>query len=271
MRALRSTGFFQSRRSKRTGWDTPFDSAMGLEIFAQKLRDFITAIVRQHSWREDLSGSLCRIGKVEKFAKTDCLACDLRPILWVVRGQQVMLMGSLGTVATQHRSSQRYALLKQLCEISREVFPDIEIRIQKADASFHAQAYVLEDRHIVTLFGGLAFHRCLQKDGLLFTILHEIGHHVAPGPRITPTDPRCCDCAADCWAVGEGRRLFSSRGITLDVRSALNEIELALSALKPGYDLSSGRRCSGWSRRKAAMTSSPVRQVMKCEFRETYR
>ena len=182
-----------------------------------------------------------------------------------------MLMGSLGTVATQNRSSERYALLKRLSEISRSVFPKIEVQIHEAHPSFHAQAYVLDCRQIVTLLGGLAFHDCLQQNGLLFTILHEIGHHVAPGPRITPTDPRCCDCAADCWAVGEGRRLFSSRGMTLDTRSALNEIELALSALKPAYDLSSGRRCSGWAMRKAAMTSLPARQVVKCEFRKIYR
>src|SRR6516225_6901016 len=162
-----------------------------------------------------------------------------------------MLMGTLGTVATQNRSSERYALLKRLSDISRKVFPNIELRIQEADPSFHAQAYVLDGRQVVTLRGGLAFHGCLKKAGLLFTILHEIGHHVAPGPRITPTDPRSCDCAADCWAVGEGRRLLSSRGMTLNIRSALNEIELALSALKPAYDVSSERRCIGWARRKA--------------------
>ena len=181
-----------------------------------------------------------------------------------------MLMGSLGTVATQNRSRERYALLKRLSEISKNVFPKIEVQIQEAHPSFHAQAYVLDGRQIVTLLGGLAFHGCLQQDGLLFTILHEIGHHVAPGPRITPTDPRSCDCAADCWAVGEGRHLFSSRGMTLDIRSALNEIELALSTLKPSYDLSSGRRCSGWARRKATLTSIPVPHVVKCELRKMY-
>ena len=182
-----------------------------------------------------------------------------------------MLMGSPGTVATQNRSSERYVLLKRLSEISRNVFPNIEVQVHEANPSFQAQAYVLDGRQIVNLLGGLAFHDCLHQDGLLFTILHEIGHHVAPGPRITPTDPRCCDCAADCWAVGEGRRLFSSRGMTLDTRSALNEIELALSALKSAYDLSSGRRCSGWARRKAAMTSLRARQVVKCEFWKIYR
>jgi hypothetical protein len=181
-----------------------------------------------------------------------------------------MLISSLGPVTTQNRSRERYALLKRLSEISRNVFPNIELRIQEANPSFHAQAYVLDGRQIVTLLGGLAFDGHLRKDGLLFTILHEIGHHVAPGPRITPTDPLSCDCAADCWAVGEGRRLFLSRGMTLNVRPALNEIEFALSALKPGYDLSSPRRCSAWARRKAALTSRPVPQVVECENSKNY-
>jgi hypothetical protein len=179
-----------------------------------------------------------------------------------------MLMGSLGTVATQNRSSERYALLNRLSGISSTLFPEIEVQIHESNPSFHAQAYVLDGRQIVTLLGGLAFHDCLQQDGLLFTILHEIGHHVAPGPRITPTDSRSCDCAADCWAVEEGRRLFSSRGMTLNTVSALNEIESALSALKPSHDLSSERRCSGWSRRKATLTTQSIRKLVKCRLRK---
>jgi hypothetical protein len=79
-----------------------------------------------------------------------------------------MLMSSLGTVATQQdRSSERYALLKRLFETAGKVFPKIELRIQEDNSSFHAQAYVLDGRQIVTLLGGLAFHIHMQKDGLL--------------------------------------------------------------------------------------------------------
>lgn len=179
-----------------------------------------------------------------------------------------MLVSSIGTAAAQqNRSSERYSLLKRIFEISGLIFPTIEFRIHEADPSFQAQAFVLDRRQIVTLHGGLAFHGCLQKDGLLFTTLHEIGHHVALGPRITPTDIRSCDCAADRWAVEEGRRKFSSRGMTLDIQLALSEIELALSTLKPAYALS-GRRCSGWSRRKEALTSRPVPRILKCQLRK---
>jgi len=182
-----------------------------------------------------------------------------------------MLMGSLGKVATQQdHSCERYALLKRLSEITGQAFPKIELRIQEANSSFHAQAYVLGGRQVVTLLGGLAFHTRLQKDGLLFTVLHEIGHHVAPGPRITRTNPLSCDCAADHWTITEGQRLFSSHGMTLDIRSALSEIELALSDLMPASDLNSERWCFDWSRRKTALTSAPARQVVECEFRRLH-
>jgi hypothetical protein len=180
-----------------------------------------------------------------------------------------MLMGSLRKVPTQQdRSCERYALLKRLSEITGQVFPRIELRIQEANPTFHAQAYVLKDRQFVALLGGLAFHTRLQKDGLLFTILHEIGHHVAPGPRLTQTNPLSCDCAADCWTVTEGQRLFSSHGMTLDIRSALHEIELALSDLN--YDLKSECCCLDWPRRKKALTSDPTPQVVACEFRKSF-
>jgi hypothetical protein len=182
-----------------------------------------------------------------------------------------MLMSSLGTVATQQdRSSERYALLKRLFETAGKVFPKIELRIQEDNSSFHAQAYVLDGRQIVTLLGGLAFHSHMQKDGLLFTILHEIGHHVAPGPRITRTNPLSCDCAADHWTVAEGQRLFSSHGMSLDIRSALNEIELAVSDLMPASDLKSERWCFDWTRRKIALTSALAQPVVECEFRKLH-
>jgi hypothetical protein len=181
-----------------------------------------------------------------------------------------MLMGSLVTAAIQQdRSSERYALLERLSEIAAEIFPKINLEIQEPSVSFHAQAYVLNGRRIVTLLGGLAFHTCLQTDGLLFTILHEIGHHVAPGPRITQNDVLCCDCAADHWAVTDGQRLFSSRGMCLDIQSAPNEIESAFSDLMPASGLNSDRWCFNWLRRKKVLTSALAPPLVECEFRKT--
>lgn len=180
-----------------------------------------------------------------------------------------MLMGSLQTVVTQQqdRSRERYELLTRLAEVSKQIFPDIKVLIQEGNPSFHAQAYARDGQQIVTLYGGLAFHGRLQKDGLLFTILHEIGHHVAPGPRITCTSPLSCDCAADRWVIAEGRDLVASHGMRLDVQSALLQIELALTDLMPAYDLKTERLCFDWPRRKKALTSIQPAQV-ECELRK---
>jgi hypothetical protein len=178
-----------------------------------------------------------------------------------------MLMCSLRKVSTKEdRSSERYALLKRLFGIAGELFPHIEFRIEEALFSFHAQAYVFGGRQTVSLLGGLAFHMHLQKDGLLLTILHEIGHHVAPGPRLTRIDVLSCDCAADRWAVTEGRRLFALHGVTLDVQEALSEIELALAGVSPPYNLEAGRWCFDWQRRKSDLTDVPMSQLTDCEF-----
>src|ERR1700730_2270717 len=109
-----------------------------------------------------------------------------------------MLFGFWSPVATeQDRSSERRALLDRLSQVSRKAFPDVEVSIYEASLSFNAQAFCIGRQKVVALFGGLAFNRRMGKDGLLFAILHEIGHHLAPGPRITITNNLSCDCAAD--------------------------------------------------------------------------
>lgn len=183
-----------------------------------------------------------------------------------------MLMSSLGTVVgPQDRSSERYALIGRLFEIAKEVFPEICLKVLEANSSFQAQAWVLRGKKKVTLLGGLAFHPRLGKDGLLFTVLHEIGHHVAPGPRLTQTSPLSCDCAADRWVITEGQRLFSAHGITLDIQSALVEIESILCDLVSAEALDSTSWCFDWPRRKIRLSSVPAPQLTECEFRSFHR
>src|SRR5437764_759621 len=121
-----------------------------------------------------------------------------------------MLLGSLSPVTTeQERSGERRPLLDQLLQLTRNAFPEVEVLIYEANSSFNAQAFTLGSQPMVTLFGGLAFNRHMAKDGLLFTILHEIGHHRAAGPRMTQTSVLSCDCAADRWAMVEGQGAIS--------------------------------------------------------------
>jgi hypothetical protein len=179
-----------------------------------------------------------------------------------------MLLGSLSPVTTeQNRSRGRRALLNRLSDVSKKAFPEIEVLIYEASPSFNAQAFSVRGQPIVTLFGGLAFNRRMGKDGLLFTILHEIGHHVAPGPRITRTNRLSCDCAADRWAIVEGHAAILSHGLSLDIKSALNEIEVAISELGGAFDVSAKRWCFDWSRRKITLTSSILEPLTRCEYR----
>jgi hypothetical protein len=179
-----------------------------------------------------------------------------------------MLLASLSLATIeQDRSSERRALLERLSDVSRIALPEVEVVIHEASPSFNAQAFSVKRQQVVALFGGLAFNRRMGKDGLLFTILHEIGHHLAPGPRITRTNNLSCDCAADRWAIGEGSALFLPHGLTLDINSALNEIEEAISELSGVFDLTARRWCFDWGRRKISLTSSLLDPLMCCEYR----
>jgi hypothetical protein len=180
----------------------------------------------------------------------------------------LMLFGSLPPVTTgQDRSSERHALLNYLSDFSRKTFPTVEVLIYEASPSFNAKAFSVRGQQIVTLFGGLAYNSRIRKDGLLFAILHEIGHHLAPGPRITRTNTLSCDCAADRWVILEGLGLVSSRGLTLDIKSALSEIEAAMSELGAASDLKAERWCFDWARRKITLTSTFLDPLTECEYR----
>lgn len=179
-----------------------------------------------------------------------------------------MLLGSLLPVMTeQNRSSERRVLLDRLSDVSRKAFPEVEVLIYEASPSFNAQAFSVRGQRMVALFGGLAFNTRLGKDGLLFAILHEIGHHLAPGPRITRTNTLSCDCAADRWAIGEGRDVILLHGMTLEIKSALNEIEAAISELGGVFDLTAGGWCFDWARRKISLTSPFLNPLSQCEYR----
>ena len=179
-----------------------------------------------------------------------------------------MLFGILPPVTGgQDRSNERRALLNRLSEFSRGAFPSVEVVIYEANSSFNAMAFSVGQQQIVTLFAGLAFNRHMGKDGLLFAILHEIGHHLAGGPRITRTSPLSCDCAADLWVIVEGQKAIASQGMALDVSVALSEIEAAMSDLGSASHLVSGRYCFDWARRKFTLSSRSSAPLVQCEYR----
>ena len=178
-----------------------------------------------------------------------------------------MLFGSLSPVTTgQDRSSERHALLKTLSGFAKEAFPTVEVLIYEASLLFNAMSFSIKGQQIVALYGGLAYNGRIGKDGLLFAVLHEIGHHLAPGPRITRTSTLSCDCAADRWVMLKGLDCVSAHGLTLDIKTALSEIEAAMSELASKSDLRAKRRCFDWGRRKVTLTSSVLDPLAECEY-----
>jgi len=54
----------------------------------------------------------------------------------------------------------------------------------------------------------------------------------------------------------EGQGLISSQGLALDIKSALSEIEAAMSELGAASDLKAEFWCFDWARRKITLTST---------------
>jgi hypothetical protein len=71
-----------------------------------------------------------------------------------------------------------------------------------------------------------------SSDLLVFTLLHETGHHLAPGRRFAG-DPRlACDCLADRWALGVGARtLRRYSGRALNVNNALESLDAMIASI----------------------------------------
>jgi hypothetical protein len=76
----------------------------------------------------------------------------------------------------------------------------------------------------------LAFLPMVGADALVFTLLHETGHHFAPGRRFASDPMLACDCAADQWAVTKGAEILcQSSGRKLDLVKALDGLDAMIS------------------------------------------
>jgi hypothetical protein len=105
----------------------------------------------------------------------------------------------------------------------------------------NAQAFGKSGSRFVRLYGGFAFHPLVNEDALVFTLLHETGHHRARGRRFAGDPMLACDCLADKWAVSAG-------AITLRRRTArkvnlLNALD-SIGALIGSVDVSTSTAAS---------------------------
>jgi hypothetical protein len=171
----------------------------------------------------------------------------------------------------QDRSCERGALLNQIIELFQTCYPSITIRLLDEVAAVNAQASRLRGACLVDIFGGFAFHPEVGVDALIFLLLHEIGHHLGSGPRMTIGSELACDCAADSWAIVEGLASIATHGIEVDVALAMNQLERALFCASP-HALNAAKFynqkcwCLDWSRRKLLLSSGEIPTIQCCSL-----
>ena len=116
-----------------------------------------------------------------------------------------------------------------LCDILtdfKRAFPDLLFELDEASATVNAQAFVRGNDRVVRIYGGLAYHAAMNADGLVFALLHEVGHHLSTGGRLAANPELGCECAADRWIVAKGAALLrKTAGRTLSIERAVSSIE----------------------------------------------
>jgi hypothetical protein len=171
-------------------------------------------------------------------------------------------------VEVQDRSAQRLSSLTKLIAIFEASFSSVHYRILESISAVNAQASFANGRHLVDIFGGLAFHPAIRHDGLVFTLLHETGHHLSAGCKL-PWAPLACECAADQWATTEGRKALAARGTNFRLEAALQQIEQAAGS-RAGRIPSKAARTNCWSmnwpKRKRALLSGRAIVLKTCEI-----
>jgi hypothetical protein len=170
------------------------------------------------------------------------------------------------------KTADRASLLEILLNDFRKTFPDLTFELQLDFTIINAQAMKLQDKPVVTIYGGLALHPALGNDSLAFILLHEVGHHLAEGCRSGRDPSLACECASDHWAVTIGiDTLLQKSGRHLRMPVALGELNQVMGPRQPskgGYTRktsTSGCWARGWSFRSRALrerTQSPT--IMGC-------
>jgi hypothetical protein len=169
-------------------------------------------------------------------------------------------------VTRQNRSIERLELLSKFVAASEAAFPHVRIRLLTKIAAVNAQASVLDQVARVDLFGGLIFHPALGQDALAFTLAHELGHHLAIGPRYACSSRLACDCAADVWAVTKGFNVLSLSDPKLNMGKALHQLRSIMP--RKGTPIRGLSRCWAldWRRRERSLIARRFVSVSECQM-----
>jgi hypothetical protein len=139
-------------------------------------------------------------------------------------------------------SPNRGCMLERLALEFRNAFPGIEYEIDTQTRVVNAQAFCLGGARIVRLYGGLAYHPLVNEDALIFTLLHETGHHRAQGHRFAGNPSLACDCFADRWALAEGAgTLLHRSGRAMKFANAIDSLDELMMSINGSSEPPLGR------------------------------
>lgn len=163
-------------------------------------------------------------------------------------------------------SKNRSRMLKGLVSEFRTAFVGIEYEVDMQTRIVNAQAFHIGGSRFVRLYGGLAFHPLVSEDALVFTLLHETGHHRARGRRFAGDPGLACDCLADKWAVHAGDRALRHRtGRSMNLLAALDSLDGTVASINAGAVIPSRRSlrplgcwAGFWPARKSRLRSGNV-------------
>lgn len=129
-------------------------------------------------------------------------------------------------------SESRDRVLEVLVSEFQTAFDGIEYEIDTQTRIVNAQAFHVGGSRFVRLYGGFAFHPFVNEDALVFTLLHETGHHRARGRRFAGDPGLACDCLADKWAVGAGAgALRRCTGRSMNFLTAVDSLEAIIGSI----------------------------------------
>ena len=165
----------------------------------------------------------------------------------------------------QDRSCQRLSSLAKLIAIFESSFSSVHYRILESISAVNAQASFSNGKHLVDVFGGLAFHPAIRHDGLVFTLLHETGHHLSTGCKL-PWAQLACECAADKWALTDGRKVLAANGGRFQLEAALRQIELAAAPETRKNAATTSCWSMNWQKRRQALLEGRAMILKKCEI-----
>ena len=142
-------------------------------------------------------------------------------------------------------SESRARLLALLVSEFKLAFGNIEYEVDNQSRVVNAQAFVRGGSRFVRLYGGFALHPLVSVDSLVFTLLHETGHHRARGRRFAGNPKIACDCLADKWALTVGARtLRRCSGRSLNLCDALDSLNAVIGPVEAAT-----KQLPAWQRR----------------------